>query len=217
MERFLGALSLTFMLSGLAAVAQIQHPSQADLTVVVDAELMTPSSDGNFQADTVLSRAELARILVKAFHLDQRRSRQVSAMPIQDVPPSHWAYNDIQIVIRSGIMQGYRAGRFFPNQRVTRAEAFSILAQADGVFQFSEQTVNKILARYPDAAKIPGWAKKSMATALYEGFVNVKKGDRIDPLSPMTRSDMAYALSMHLQQHKAPAESLWMSENSSQS
>jgi hypothetical protein len=101
-------------------------------------------------------------------------------------------------------MTGYRQGRFFPNQRVTRAEAFSIFAQAYGVFQLPEETINDILSNYPDASEIPSWARKSMATALYGGFVNIDTNNRIHPLQPMTRADMAYVLSIYLNQQHVP-------------
>jgi hypothetical protein len=225
MERFVGALSLTLMLTGLKAIAQVQPApvqplqvqpapvqSQNPIDQVVEAGLMSPFPDGDFRADVVLSRAELAAILVKTFHLEQRKSGQAAVVQIQDVPPSYWAYNDIQVVLRNGIMTGYREGRFFPDQRVTRAEAFSIFAQAYGVFQFPDQTVAEILARYPDASEIPGWARKSMATALYEGFINTKENNRIDPLNPMTRGDMAYALSIYLLRQRTPADPQWKLE-----
>jgi hypothetical protein len=222
MERFVSALSLTLLLTGLAAVAQVQPPrdsqtqaSRDPIAEVVEVGLMNPFPDGDFRAEVVLSRAELATILVKTFHLDQRQPTQTATVQIQDVPQSHWAYNDIQIVLRDGIMTGYRQGRFYPDQRVTRAEAFSIFAQAYGVFQFPDQTIDEILNRYPDAAEIPDWAKKSMATSLYEGFVNTKDNNRIDPLSPMTRGDMAYALSMYLARQQVPADLPWKPENPS--
>ncbi|MBD3883203.1 S-layer homology domain-containing protein [Phormidium tenue FACHB-886] len=200
MERFLGALSITLLLSGLAAVTQLQAPSDP-LEQIVQAGLMTPQPDSS--SNIMLSRAELASILVKVFHLD----RQSSGLPktlvqLGDVPTSHWAYQDVQLVLKNGIMNGYREGRFYPDQRITRAEAFAIFAQAFGVFQFPEPTVTQVLAQYPDAAQIPHWARKPMATALQEGFVNTK-GDRIDPLSPMTRSDIAYALTVYLQRQDA--------------
>ena len=44
-----------------------------------------------------------------------------------------------------------------------------------------------------------------MATALYEGFVNVELGtNKINPLKPMTRGDMAYALSKYLERQVRP-------------
>jgi S-layer homology domain len=205
MERFLGALSITLLLTGLAAATQLQVPS-SPLDQAVQAGLMTPQSDGKSDINTMLSRAELASILVKAFHLDRQSVQHpIAAVQLQDVPASYWAYRDIQLVLRNGIMSGYREGRFYPDQRITRAEAFAIFAQAFGVFQFSEPTVSQVLAQYPDAVQIPNWARKPMATALHEGFVNTKN-DRIDPLSPMTRGDMAYALSIYLRQQDAQSQ-----------
>lgn len=209
MERFISALSLTLLLTGLAAVAQVQPASRNPIDEVVEAGLMTRFPNGEFREQDAISRAELAKILVKTFHLDQYPPKYSAALRLEDVSPSHWAYHDIQLVLRNGIMMGYREGRFFPDQRVTRAEAFAIFAQAHGVFQFSEQTIHEVLAPYPDAAKIPGWARKSMATALYEGFVNLKGSNKIDPLSPMTREDMVYALNSYLFRQQHSDSSTW--------
>jgi S-layer homology domain len=207
-ERFISALSLTLLLTSLNAVAQVQLSSDP-IANVTAAGWMTPYADGNFRAEAVLSRAELASILVKAFRLGQRQPLFADTVQLQDVPRSHWAYNDIQTVLRSGIMNGYREGQFFPEQRVTRAEAFSILAQAYGVFQFPEDTISQLLTAYPDADQIPTWARKSMATALYEGFVNLQPEKKISPLQPMTRGDLAYALGVYLRRQNTPADLPW--------
>lgn len=209
MERFISALSITLLLMGFSAVAQVEPAFQDPVEQVVEAGLMSRMPDGDFRAKETISRAELATILVKTFQLDRHHSTHASLIQVQDVPVSHWAYGDIQLVLRNGIMAGYREGRFFPDQRVTRAEAFAIFAQAYGVFQFPEETIDKVLAPYPDAAKIPDWARKSMATALYEGFVNLKPGNEIAPLSPMTREDMAYALNAYLSRQQTPDKLFW--------
>jgi hypothetical protein len=212
MQRFISALSLTLLLSGVSALAQVQPPTNP-IDRVVQAGLMSRTANGDFAEQAFLSRAELASILVKTFQLDRRTSSQNQTVEIQDVPRSHWAYNDIQTVLRSGVMTGYREGRFFPEQRVTRAEAFSIFAQAYGVFQFPDATVNGILSNYADAGSIPAWARKSMATALYEGFVNTDANGQINPLSPMTRGDMAYALSAYLSRQENPSGLPWVNED----
>lgn len=203
MQRFISALSLTVMLCGFTAVAQVQAPTGNSINRVVAAGWMTRSPSGDFRENDVVTRAELSRILVKAFQLDNRIPTQ-TVNPLQDVPQTHWAYNDILVVLRTGVMSGYREGRFFPDQPLTRAEAFSILAQAQGVSQFSDEAVNEILSDYPDAADIPNWARKPMATALYAGFVNVDEGGRLRPLEPMTRGDMAYALDTYLTRQQSP-------------
>ena len=216
MRRFLSALSMTVMLSSLAAVAQVQPPIDplSPIDQVVEVGWMSRTASGDFRPDAFVSRAELASILVRSFQLNRRSATQGNPIQMQDVPQSYWAYNDIQTVLRNGIMTGYRPGLFFPEQRVSRAEALSIFAQAYGVFQFPDQTVNQILARYSDASEIPAWARKSMATALYEGFIQVREDNRIYPLLPMTRGDMAYALSVYLLRQETPADSPWNSDPS---
>lgn len=205
MKRFASLVSLTMLLQFLPAIAQAQEAGDP-IQQVVEAGLMTNFQDGNFYPEKALSRAELATILVKTFKLDKRAAAQKeTVLEVPDVPASHWASNDIQVVLKTGIMNGYRDGMFFPNQRVSRAEAFAIFAQAHGVFQFPDENVAAIMEKYPDSATIPAWAKKSMATALYEGFVNTDATNSINPLNPMTRADMAYALSQYLERQQRPA------------
>jgi hypothetical protein len=212
MRRIASILPLVFLLQGIPVVAQNAAPLEP-VEQVVAAGLMSASPDGNFRPEGILSRAELASILVKTFKLDKRAPQKQAAIPLQDVPPSYPAYNDIQLVLKNNVMSGYREGQFFPNQRVTRAEAFSIFAQAYGVFQFPDDTVAELLSRYSDSDKIPDWAKKSLVTALYEGFVNIDQTtNRINPLEPMTRGDMAYALSKYLERQETTAPIPWPAE-----
>lgn len=172
---------------------------------VLTAGLMNKDTSGNFNAEGFVSRAELATIVVKTFGLERRKTAYKPDMELLDVPKGYWAYSTIQTAVKTGTMTGYRDGMFFPNQKVTRAEAFAIFAQAYGIFQFPDVSISEILADYPDAGTIPNWARKSLATALYEGFVNVESGtNKINPLKPMTRGDIAYALSKYLEKQLRP-------------
>lgn len=209
MQRWMSALTLTMMLAGVAVA---QTPPQNPIDRVVEAGYMSRTTGGDFRESEFLSRAELASILVRSFRLSDRialsqRYRTVpnsSSIQVRDVPSNHWAYSDIQTVLRTGVMTGYRDNLFFPEQRVSRAEAFSIFAQAYGVFQFPDQTIAQVLSQHPDSAQIPAWARKSMATALYEGFVNTDADNRINPSLPMTRGDMAFALGRYLDRLEQP-------------
>jgi hypothetical protein len=212
MRHFLRTVSLVFLLQSLPTINLLpagaqtasNQESQA-IQQVVNAKWMSNSADGNFYAERFLSRAELATIMVKVFGLDKRQAVSKENIVTADVPSNHWAYNDIQIVLKTDIMRGYRGNLFFPNQRVTKAEALAIFAQAYGVFQFPNQTVNEILTPYPDAASIPTWARQAIATVITEGFITTDSQRNILPLSPMTRGDMAEVLSKYLQrQQKQP-------------
>jgi hypothetical protein len=160
--------------------------------------LMLGDKKGNFHPEKPLSRAELAAILNKTFNLNTRKAVHPETKVLKDVPADYWAAQDIDTVIRLGIMKGYRDGYFYPEQRISRSEALSIFAQAYGVQQYDDATVKTILAPYPDAAQIPDWAEKAMATTLKNGFLDVPSSGKIYPLKPMTRGDMAFALGQYL-------------------
>jgi hypothetical protein len=192
------------LLQGIPTLVQAQSTIDP-IDRVLSAGLMNKDASGNFNAEGFVSRAELATILVKTFGLERRKTAHKPDIELPDVPRSYWAYGAIQAVLKTGTMNGYRDGMFFPNQRVTRAEALGIFAQAYGVFQFSDVSISEILADYPDAGAIPNWARKSLATALSEGFVNLELGtNKINPLKPMTRGDIAYVLSKYLEKQVRP-------------
>ncbi|MBY0404727.1 MAG: S-layer homology domain-containing protein [Cyanobacteria bacterium] len=173
-----------------------------DLNSIVSANWMLPFPDGKFHAEAVLTRAELASVLVNAFDLSKRNVVRESDFKIPDVPQNFWAYNAIQKALKTNTMKEYHSDeKFYPNQKIDRAEGFAILAQAYGVYQFEKNTQKEVMDHYSDAKLIPAWAHKAMATALHEGFVNTeKKGSAllIKPTAPFTRGDLAYALSQYM-------------------
>jgi S-layer homology domain len=183
---------------------QVSTQVSDSVSKVVAAKLMTNFADGNFYPEKLITRGELASILVKTFQLDKRQaaSKGANITPPDDVSSFHPAFNDIQTVLKTRIMKGYRNNLFFPNQKINRAEALAIFAQAYGVFQFADETVNEILAPHPDAAAIPEWARKAIATIVTEGFVNTDTQGNLSPLEPMTRGDMAFILSKFLQREQ---------------
>ncbi|WP_414588165.1 S-layer homology domain-containing protein [Scytonema sp. PCC 10023] len=211
MRQLLGSLSLIALLQFVPNIVHAQEKPSTEkpsnpIAKVIAAKVMTNYPDGEFYPERLLSRAELASIMVKAFQLDKRQAVTKENLKVADVAASNPAFKDIQIVLKTDIMKGYRGNLFFPNQRVTRAEALAIFAQAYGVFQFPDETVNEILAPYPDAASIPSWAKKAIATVTSEGFVNTDAQGNLSPLQPMTRGDMADVLSKYLQRQQPQPE-----------
>jgi hypothetical protein len=177
MERLFGAISLTVLLLGLTAVAQVQ-PNQPLVTSTVPLP----------ETDAPLSRADLAKLLAKSLQL-----RPLSPpVTLTDVPQSHWAYAEIQTVVSQGIMT-IDQGKFLPNQIVPRAEALTILAQVKGLKPLPEATAMAVLDRYPDADEVPKGVRGAIASSLQTGLLNPKAG-KIAPLSPMTKGDMMRAL-----------------------
>jgi hypothetical protein len=212
MHRIVSILSFVFLLQAVPALAQESAPSDP-IEQVVAAQLMSPYPDGNFRPERILNRAELASILVKTFKLDQRQPQQQATIPIQDVPPSHWAYKDIQLVLKNNIMSGYRSGQFFPNQRVTRAEAFSIWLRVMVCFSFLIILLQNCCLSILIQIKYQTGQKSQLPQRYMRGFINVDAtSNQIKPLEPMTRGDMAYALSKYLERQEDTAPIPWKVE-----
>jgi virulence-associated protein VapD len=213
MKYLLSTISLVTLLQAFPFIQQataLENSLEREsnpIQKVIQSKLMDNFPDGKFYPEKLISRAELASILVKAFHLEKRQVvQQKNALFIPDVPNYYWAYQDIQIVLKTEIMKGYRGSMFFPNQKVSRAEGLAIFAQAYGVFQFPDDTVNEILTPHSDAINIPFWARKAIATVVSENFINTDSQGNINPLSPMTRGDMAYLLNRYLQRQQQQPE-----------
>lgn len=188
-------------------VAPLKGNLEDAIDTVRMAKLMSGYPDGEFHPEKTISRAELASIVVKAFDLKDRERDLSKKVTLKDVPPEHWAYQDIALVANLGVMKGYRNGLFYPNHPISRAEALAVIAQAYGVYQFDESIISAILSNYPDASQIPDWAKKAVATSLKAGFVDTPPSGKIRPLQPMTRGEMAYALYQYLQRESQPQPS----------
>ncbi|MBE9098782.1 S-layer homology domain-containing protein [Vacuolonema iberomarrocanum] len=204
MGRFREAVVLTLMLATVSAIGQV-HPLINPERQVVEAGIMSRAPDGSFRAEASLTRAELASILVKTFDIEQRRvwhtQQTWHSTDLEDVSSFHWAYPEIQSVIQTGVMTPYAGDRFLPNRTVTRAEGFAAIAQAHGSAPPPMEISENILERFPDGQSVPEWAKPSMATVVRKGWITLKEDQRIAPQEPLTRGDIARALSLYLSQN----------------
>jgi len=94
--------------------------------------------DGLFKPERNVSRAEVAAALTRALGLGW--SDATPSYP--DVPATHWAAGDIQIMADEGIMIGDASGTFRPDEFITRAEAATLLLRMLKVLPFNNLTVS---------------------------------------------------------------------------
>lgn len=211
-RRIISLCSLLFCLTAGSLIVQAQETTAPDsnnyenhTSQIIQMGLMTNFPDGKFHPERGLNRAELATILVKAFGLDQRNPGQGNNLQLSDVPNNHWAFKNIQLVLQNRILHLDEQGRFFPNQPVTRASGFAAFAQAYGIFYLNDAEISRILNSYSDSDRIPSWARRAIASAIFEELVNIdRNNNRLHPDRLMTRGDMVYALSQYLAKRENP-------------
>ncbi|MBK8190917.1 MAG: S-layer homology domain-containing protein [Vampirovibrionales bacterium] len=192
-----------------AAWGQQEPALAASIQKTLDSGYLTLFPDGRFHEEQPVTRAALATVAVKAFDLTRRDPKIAAPRLLRDVPSGYWARNAIDTVVSRDIMAVDAAGRFLPDLPATRAQGFAILAQAYGVYPFTDAEIDETLAPYADRDSLPLWSRKALATAVAEGFINAD-ADSLRAQAPMTRGDLAYALAWWADRQKrlSPAKGL---------
>lgn len=100
------------------------HFAYGAIAAVSEKGIITGREASKFSPDGKLTRAEMATILKRAYHLSG-----TAKLPFKDVPSSHWAYDAIATVYSNQLTGGYPDNTFKPNNSITRAEFATFLAK----------------------------------------------------------------------------------------
>ncbi|MGG2112602.1 S-layer homology domain-containing protein [Lysinibacillus pakistanensis] len=99
------------------------HPYYDSITKLQQAGIVD-GSNGAFNPNASMTRAQMAKILVLAFGLTPE-----GTTTFQDVPATQWSYDYISALADSGIALGYN-GNFKPDEPVTRAQFVAFMYRA---------------------------------------------------------------------------------------
>ncbi len=148
--------------------------------------LVTGFPDRSFRPNKFATRAEFATLLQKVVDQGNRQS----ARDFKDLPADYWAAGAIKQVSKTGILKGYPAGDFRPDQPITRAEVLVALATA--LKLKTPSTPAKTLQVFKDYDQVLDYAIAPVAAAKEAGLVaGYPKDVIIVPNKPATRAEMA--------------------------
>lgn len=194
------AIAMTvLMLSGQSVLAQSNFsdvPSSfwADryIDYLTGRNIITGYPDSTFRPNKAVTRAEFAVMLAKSQGM---ASGSGGSTNFTDVPAGHWAAQAIQAVANQGWIAGYPGGRFLPNQNISMAEMYTILAKASNQTAVNATEAQNILRNFSDASMVPAWAQVSVATAIKAG-INVDELSRtqVMPNIQATRASVATSI-----------------------
>lgn len=141
-------------------------------------------SNGEIDGNGLLTRAQLAAIVGRAFGAD----KAADLSGFTDVRPDAWYHNDMAVSVAMGAFQGAN-GKLNPESPITREEAFAVLARAFGLDGDASA-----LSDYTDGGSVSPWAKSAVSALIDSGFVNGANG-RLNPRSSITRAEFAKVIS----------------------
>ncbi|MBE0447062.1 MAG: S-layer homology domain-containing protein [Actinobacteria bacterium] len=103
------------------------HWARSYIEAVGDIGIVSGYPDGTFKPDALVTRAEIAKIIVGAGKLPLY---PIAQFHFSDVSIGYWAIPYIEAAREAGIIKGYDGLVFKPDAHTTRAEATAILVRA---------------------------------------------------------------------------------------
>ncbi|MED1863964.1 S-layer homology domain-containing protein [Fictibacillus nanhaiensis] len=91
---------------------------------VAEANVMNGFVGNTFKPTKIITRAEIASLLVRAYELEGTATEN-----FKDVPKNHWAYEPISTLVEYGLVSGFSDHTFRPENQLTRAEFAAFLAR----------------------------------------------------------------------------------------
>jgi hypothetical protein len=164
--------------------------------------VVTGVGNNIYKPDRIITRAEVAAIAVRAMGLAQGAAESGYA----DVSLSDWFNGYVDTAAEYGIITGYTADSFGPNDVITREQVMTILArvmeQTGLSTGLTDSEVSAILDQYTDGAEVSDFARAGVAAAVQSGVVNGTGDATLSPKAYVTRAEVTVMIQRLLQQSK---------------
>ena len=105
--------------------------STRDIEYMADKGIVEGYPDGDFKPSRNLTRAEFAALIYRFTKVKKSKMDN----PFTDLDNSHWAYDEIMTLAKSGLIEGYPDKTYRPEDNISRAEVMTV--------------INKVLGRNP--------------------------------------------------------------------
>lgn len=162
------------------------HWAEANIREAVGLGIVKGYTDGTFQPDAHVSRAEFTVMLMQAIGAEEAGA-QLDFTDGASIEP--WAQQAVAQAVAAGILRGYEDGSFRPNAKLQRAEMAAMIAKAAGI------TLDPTaVTQFADDALIPVWAKGAIAALQAQGLVQGDASNAYHPGGQTTRAEAVAVL-----------------------
>ncbi|MCI4463832.1 MAG: 5'-nucleotidase C-terminal domain-containing protein [Caldisericum sp.] len=196
MKKFLSLLLVAVLILALIPAVNVAPKVTAattgnvDVDVLVDRGVIQGYSDGLLHLERTLTRAEFAKMIVKAFPYDYIPWFNLPKYSFKDTPKDFWASPYIETLARAKVFMGYPDGTFKPNNPITLEEAVLVLSRA---LKVSNPQAEDVISKFKDASALLPEAKDFVNYFVYMGFYK-PTGDTLGAGKPITRETFVHML-----------------------
>lgn len=165
------------------------HWARNDIARLSQKGIVKGFSDATFRPNQTVTRAEFATMLLQSIRANGfQLGSYTGASKFRDLPKRHWAFNNMMIANRLGILKGYSNNMIKPNQPLTRAEMAVMVARAQSLMNrkrsyssFSDVSPNH-------------WASPAIESLTSRGWISGYGGSLYKPNMYARRAEMVVLL-----------------------
>lgn len=160
-----------------------------DVQYVSENGLMKGTGENLFSPDATTTRGMIVTIL---YRLEGEPS-PTGACPFQDVASGKYYEKAITWAAENGIVSGFSADTFGPDQNITREQMAAILYRYATYKNYDVSTAGD-LSKFPDADKVSSYAVDAMKWANAAGLIKGSNDGKLYPAGNATRAQVAAIL-----------------------
>jgi hypothetical protein len=166
---------------GLVQFVDIQgHWSERSVMELVARGVIAGYTDGSFQPDKIMTRAEFITIIVRAFEVEERPGKQFNDTT------GHWARDAISTAFANGLISGLSETSFGPNDSITREQMIVIIMRVlKGIA--ADQAQQPV---FTDATEVSPWAQAAVNWAAEQGITSGYPDGSFRPSLHATRAEV---------------------------
>ena len=160
-----------------------------DVQYVSENGLMKGTGENLFSPDATTTRGMIVTIL---YRLEGEPS-PTGVCPFQDVASGKYYEKAITWAAENGIVSGFSADTFGPDQNITREQMAAILYRYATYKKYDVSTAGD-LSKFPDADKVSSYAVDAVKWANAAGLINGSNDGKLYPAGNATRAQVAAIL-----------------------
>jgi len=160
--------------------------------------LMNGMGANRFEPGIGTSRAMIVSILWRLE--DKPQAGAGKSGVFGDVGEGQWYTDGIEWAATNGVVLGYDAAHFGPNDCITREQLAAILYRY-AVIKGYDVSAQSSLEGFADASRISDWALDAVKWAVAEGFLSGVTDTKLDPRGSATRAQVAAILMRFMEKY----------------